>query len=135
MADDSLLRFHNPPTLPVSVGYSQVAEARGGRTIYVAGQVPLDTAGRLVGPGDPQAQARQVFANVAAALAAAGATFRDVVKLTIFVVDIGSLPAIRAARNEHVDTARPPASSIVEVRRLFRDDVLLEVEAIAVVAA
>ncbi len=134
MADDSLLRFHNPPTLPVSVGYSQVAEARGGRTIYVAGQVPLDTAGQLVGPGDPQSQAQQVFANVAAALAAAGATFRDVVKLTVFVVDIGHLPAIRAARNEHVDTARPPASSIVEVRRLFRDDVLLEVEAIAVVA-
>jgi len=134
MADESILRFHNPPTLPAAVGYSQVAEALGGRTIYVAGQVPLDTAGQLVGPGDPQAQARQVFANIAAALAAAGATFRDVAKLTIFVVDIGHLPTIRAARNEYVDTTRPPASSIVEVRRLFRDDVLLEIEAIAVVA-
>ncbi len=55
-------------------------------------------------------------------------------KLTIFVVDITHRPAIREARNEHIDTARPPASSIVEVRRLFRDDVLLEIEAIAVVA-
>jgi reactive intermediate/imine deaminase len=134
MADESILRFHNPPTLPASVGYSQVVEARGGRTIYVAGQIALDTAGQLIGPGDPQAQARQVFANIGAALAAAGATFRDVVKLTIFVVDIGYLPAIRAARDQYVDTARPPASSAVEVRRLFRDDVLLEIEAIAVVA-
>jgi len=134
MADESMLRFHNPPTLPAAIGYSQVAEARGGRTIYVAGQVPLDTAGQLVGRGDPQTQTRQVFANIAAALAAAGATFRDVVKLTIFVVDIGSLPAIRAVRDQYVDTARPPASSAVEVRRLFRDDVLLEIEAIAVVA-
>ena len=134
MADESILRFHNPSTLPTAVGYSQVAEARGGRTIYVAGQVALDTAGRLVGPGDPQAQARQVFANLTSALAVAGATFRDVVKLTYFVTDIGHLPAIREARDQYVDTARPPASSAVEVRRLFRDDVLLEIEAIAVVA-
>jgi reactive intermediate/imine deaminase len=133
VADESILRFHNPPTLPTSVGYSQVVEARGGRTIYVAGQVALDTTGALVGPGDAQAQARQVFTNLAAALAAAGATFRDVVKLTYFVLDIAHMPAVRAARDQYVDTANPPASSAVEVRRLYRDDVLLEIEAIAVV--
>ena len=90
MANESMLRFHNPPTLPATVGYSQVAEARGGRTIYVAGQVALDTSGLIVGPGDPQAQVRQVFVNLQAAL-----------------VDIGHLPAIRAVRDQYVDTARP----------------------------
>lgn len=72
--------------------------------------------------------------NLQTVLPAAGATFQDVVKLTIFVVDRGSLPAIRAVRDQYVDTARPPASSAVEVRRLFRDDVLLEIAAIAVIA-
>lgn len=134
MADEKRLRFHNPPTLPRATGYSQAVEVNGGRTIYVAGQVALDTAGQLVGPGDPAAQAEQVFANLRAALDAAGATFRDVVKLTYFVTDIGSLPAIRTVRDRYVDVAHPPASSAVEVRRLFRDDVLIEIEAIAVAA-
>jgi reactive intermediate/imine deaminase len=134
MAESRTLRFHNPSTLPRATGYSQIVEVHGGRTIYIAGQVALDTAGQLVGPGDPAAQAEQVFANLHAALVAAGATFRDVVKLTYFVTDIGSLPAIRTVRNRYVDVAHPPASSAVEVRRLFRDDVLIEIEAIAVAA-
>jgi reactive intermediate/imine deaminase len=128
------IRFHNPPTMPKSTGYTQVVEARGGRTIYISGQVALDTAGQLVGAGDVGAQAEQIFANIGAALAATGATFAEVVKLTIFVLDITSLPAVRQARDRYVNTDQPPASSAVEVRRLFRDDVLLEIEAIAVTA-
>lgn len=134
MADSPTVQFHNPTTLPKATGYTQVVAASGGRTIYVAGQVALDTTGRLVGAGDPAAQAEQVFANLGAALAAAGATFRDVVKLTFFVTDIGYLPFVREVRDRYVDIARPPASSAVEVRRLFRDDVLIEIEAIAVAA-
>jgi enamine deaminase RidA (YjgF/YER057c/UK114 family) len=73
-------RFINPPTLPQAPGYTQVVETRAGRTVYISGQVALDAAGNLVGVNDLQAQATQVFTNLAAALAAAGANFGQVVK-------------------------------------------------------
>jgi enamine deaminase RidA (YjgF/YER057c/UK114 family) len=127
-------RFINPPTLSTPHGYSHVVDVpAGSRMVYVAGQVSLDTAGRLVGAGDFRAQAVQVFENLRAALGAAGATFGDVVKLNYYVVDVSQLAALREVRDRYVNTAAPPASTLVEVRRLFRDDVLLEVEATAVV--
>ena len=128
------LRFTNPSTLPQSVGYTQVVEATGARTIYISGQVALDTSGNLVGAGDMRAQAQQVFANLKAALEAAGASFDDVAKLTFFVLDIAQLPAVREARDQYVNVQQPPASTAVEVRRLAREDFLIEVEAIAVIA-
>lgn len=80
-------------------------------------------------------QAAQVFANIDAALKAAHASFADVVKLTFYVTDVTKVPALRIVRDKYVDTAHPPASTLVEVRRLVRDDLLLEVEATAVVEA
>jgi enamine deaminase RidA (YjgF/YER057c/UK114 family) len=74
-----------------------------------------------------------VFENLRRALAAGGATFRDVVKLNYYVVDAAQVPVLREVRDRYVNTAAPPASTLVEVRRLFRDDLLLEVEAVAVV--
>ncbi|WFB06785.1 RidA family protein [Streptomyces sp. LX-29] len=115
-------------------GYSHVVWGSG-RLIAVSGQVALDEHGELVGPDDPAAQARQVFENLRRCLAGAGATFADVAKLTYFVTDVAHLPAIREARDAFVDTARPPASSAVQVAALFRPDLLLEVEALAVVGS
>ena len=112
-------------------GYSHVVWGTG-RFVAVSGQIALDETGALVGEGDPAAQARQVFENLRRCLAEAGATFTDVVKLTYFVTDVAHLPAIRAARDEVIDTARPPASSAVQVAALFRPDLLLEIEAFAV---
>ncbi|MFL5578565.1 MAG: RidA family protein [Gemmatimonadaceae bacterium] len=127
-------RFTNPSSLPPGRGYSQVVEVpAGSRLLFVAGQVALDSTGALVGAGDFRAQARQVFENLGRALAAEGATFADVVKLNFYVLDVAQLPALRAVRDEYVNRRAPPASTLVEVRRLFRDDVLLEVEAIAAV--
>jgi reactive intermediate/imine deaminase len=126
-------RFLNPPAIHRPVGYSHVAETRGGRTVYISGQVALDAAGNLAGPGDLQAQATQVFQNLQAALHAVGATFEHVVKFTYFLLDISQIAVVRAVRDQYIDTQNPPASSAVEVRRLFRDDVLIEVEAIAVI--
>ena len=127
-------RFINPPTLPAPRGYSHVVEVpAGSRLLYVAGQVALDSAGRIVGPGDFRAQAVQVFENLRRALAAGGATFGDVVKLNYYVVDAAQVPALREVRDRYVNGAAPPASTLVEVRRLFRADVLLEIEAVAVV--
>ena len=125
------VRIHSPPSIAPPTGYSHIAEVRGGTLVFVAGQVALDAAGALVGPGDYRAQAEQVFRNLGAALTAAGATFRDVVKLTIYVLDVAHLPEIREVRDRFVDPRRPPTSTAVQVSRLFRPDVLVEIDAVA----
>jgi reactive intermediate/imine deaminase len=125
-------RFLAPETLPRPVGYSHVVDAPAGRVIYVSGQVPLDAEGHLVGEGDFEAQTRQVFENLTRALGAADASWNDVVKLTYFLRDVGEIASVRAVRDEYVDTEHPPASTLVEVSGLFRDDVLIEIEAVAI---
>ena len=125
-------RFLSPNTLPPPFGYSHVVDVPASRIVYISGQVPLDAAGRLVGEGDFAAQVRQVFENLTAALEAADASWDDVVKLDYFVRDIGQVASLRAIRDEYVNTEQPPASTLVEVSRLFRDDVLVEIEAVAI---
>jgi reactive intermediate/imine deaminase len=125
-------RFLSPETLPPPFGYSHVVDAPAGRVIFISGQVPLDQAGELVGEGDIEAQARQVFENLTAALEAADASWPDVVKLNFFVVDVAQIGAVRGVRDEYVNTGQPPASTLIEVSRLFRDDVMIEVDAVAV---
>jgi enamine deaminase RidA (YjgF/YER057c/UK114 family) len=127
-------RFLNPAGMPVPRGYSQLVEVPAGtRLLFFSGQVGLDSTGALRDPGDFRAQARQTFENLEAGLRAAGATFADVVKLTFYVLDVKQVPVLREVRDQFVNTEAPPASTLVEVRRLFRDDVLLEIEAIAAV--
>jgi reactive intermediate/imine deaminase len=125
-------RFLSPPGLPMPNGYSHVVVAPAGRIVHISGQVPLDADGELVGAGDVAAQTSQVFENLTTALEAAGASWADVVKLGIFLRDVGAIAAVRTVRDEYVDLERPPASTLVEVSSLFRDDVLVEVDAIAV---
>ena len=127
------VRFLNPPVMPPAAGYSHVAEVTGGRLTFVSGQVAVDRAGNLVGPGDIAAQARQVFTNLKTALEAAGTDFAHVVKLTFYLVDISKIALVRGIRDEFVDTEHPPASTAVEVRRLVREEFLIEVDAVAVV--
>jgi reactive intermediate/imine deaminase len=119
--------------MPPPFGYSLVVDAPAGRIVYLAGQVPLDRNGELVGAGDFEAQTRQVFDNLTAGLEAAGVSWNEVVKLSYFVVDIGKAAAMRSIRDEYINTESPPASTLVEVSRLFRNDVLIEIEAVAVV--
>ncbi|MCP9211804.1 RidA family protein [Streptomyces sp. HD1123-B1] len=111
-------------------GYTNVVTGTG-RLVAVAGQIALDSDGKLVGEGDAEAQTRQIFENLRRCLAAAGVGFDEVVKLTYFVTDIAYLPAIRKVRDEFVDTSRPPASSAVQVAALFRPELLVEIEAFA----
>jgi len=127
--------FINPPTLLHPAGYTHVVEVTAGRPVYIAGQVALDRSGAIVGPGDIRTQARQVFDNLQAGLQAVGAGFEQVVKLTYYLVDATQLPVVREVRDQYVNTQQPPASTAVEVRRLVRDDLLIEVEAIAVIAS
>ncbi|HEX7255673.1 MAG TPA: RidA family protein [Gaiellaceae bacterium] len=121
--------FASPADLPPPSGYSHVVSIPAGRLVWTSGQVPLEAGGGIAEGWE--AQARTAFANVGRALAAAGATWTDVVKLTIYVVDVSQLETIRAVRDEFVDTASPPTSSLVQVAGLFRPDVLIEVEAVA----
>ncbi|WP_327643796.1 RidA family protein [Micromonospora zamorensis] len=119
-----------PAGVQPSSGYTHVVVARG-RLAAIAGQMAFDADGELVGPGDPEAQARQVFTNMGRCLAAAGGSFDDVVKLTWFVTDVAFVPTVLAVRDEFIDTSRPPASTVVQVVALYRPDLLLEVDALA----
>lgn len=125
-------RFSSPDGLPPTVGYSHVAAVpASARLIFVSGQIAADARGTIVAPGDIEAQTRQVFRNLERALAAEGAAWADVVKLTFFVTDTEQLARVRAVRDEFVDTAAPPASSLVKVAGLVHPDLLIEVEAVA----
>lgn len=123
-----------PEGIAPSAQYSHVVWGTG-RFVAISGQCSLDASGEVVGADDPAAQARQVFANLRRCLAAAGAGFEDVVKLTYFVTDVGHLPAVRAARDEAFGTAPLPASSAVQVAALVRPELLIEIEAFALVPA
>ena len=127
-------RFLSPDTLPAPFGYSHVVDSPATRIVYISGQVPLDSDGQLVGEGDFEAQTRQVFQNLTRALEAADAVWSDVVKLNYFLTDVSQITSVRAIRDEYVDTDRPPASTLVQVSGLFRPEVMVEVEAVAVPA-
>jgi reactive intermediate/imine deaminase len=121
-----------PEGLAPTSGYSHVAEFSG-RLVAVSGQVAWDADGNVVGRDDVEAQARQVFANLRTALAAAGADLANIVKLTVFLTDIGDLATVRRVRNEFVDPASPPASTLVQVSALVDPALKIEIEALAVV--
>jgi enamine deaminase RidA (YjgF/YER057c/UK114 family) len=87
----------------------------------------------MVGPGDPVAQTERVFENLGLALAAAGATFADILKFAVFVTDMSFLPVVREIRDRHVDHLQPPTSTAIQVVALFRPRYLVEIDALAVV--
>jgi enamine deaminase RidA (YjgF/YER057c/UK114 family) len=114
-------------------GYSRLVQA--GRHVYVTGTTALLQGGGHVGDGDAAAQARQAIANIARALAEVGADLRDVVRTRMFVVDIRrDADAVGRAHAEAFDAVRP-ATTMVEVRRLIEDWMLVEIEADAVLGA
>lgn len=126
------IRRINPPTLSTPTGYTHVVEASGGRTLYIAGQVALDSTGRLVGVGDFRAQVEQVFRNLQRALTAGRATFDDVVKINIYVTDASQVAVLREVRNRYMRAEALPASTFVQVNALARPEWLVEIEAVAV---
>jgi 2-iminobutanoate/2-iminopropanoate deaminase len=105
---------------------------RAGDLVFVSGCVPVDADGRLVGGGDVVAQARPTLTNVGAVLAAAGCSFADVAKVTVFLTDVDDRTRINPVRQEFFGHSRP-ASTLVEVTRLAIPGAKIEVEAVAVV--
>lgn len=128
-------RFINPDTLSKPPTYTQVVEVTGpGRTVFVSGQLAGGRDGKLVA-GDFRAQAVQVYDNLKAALAAVGATFRDVVKINSYLADIKDLPVLREVRAGHLNAAALPASTTLGNISFAREGALLEVELVAVLPA
>ena len=123
------------PNAPAAIGpYSQavvVPIGEGKRMVFCSGQIPLDPASGVLVEGDIAAQTRQVIANLGAVLAAAGASFADVVRTTIYLADMGDFAAVNAIYGERWNT-EPPARSTIQAARLPRD-ARVEIDAIAII--
>lgn len=132
-----LFRIFNPDTLAKpTAGYSHIAEVTDGKLVYIAGQVAIDRSGNTVGKDDFRAQVQQVFENLKAAVEASGGDFHNIIKLNYYcseAVDAAQVPVVREIRDKYVNTANPPVSTFVVVKRLVRPEWLIEVDAVAVV--
>jgi enamine deaminase RidA (YjgF/YER057c/UK114 family) len=129
-------KYLNPDTLMKPRGYTHVVAVEGdAKIIFISGQVAIDKEGKLVGAGDLGAQVRQVVSNLKAALAAAGATPKDIVKTNTYIVNYkaSDYAAMRDARAELFADGEPPASTLVGVSALAVDGLMVEMEAIAAV--
>jgi enamine deaminase RidA (YjgF/YER057c/UK114 family) len=131
----SKLDHFRPEGLVHNASFSQVVAATGTRTVYTAGQVSIDERGAVVGAGDLAAQTAQAMRNVGLALAAAGAGYADIVKITTYVVNYQPehRAVIGSARAPFFSSGTPPASTLVGVSALAVPDWLVEIEAVAVV--
>jgi enamine deaminase RidA (YjgF/YER057c/UK114 family) len=125
-------QFINPASLCPTFGWTHVVQTGRGTTIHISGQAGIDASGKLVGPGDLRRQTEQTFENLRRALAAAGASFANVVNTRLYVVGFKPaehVPIIREVRARYVDPARPPASTLVGVTALAGAEWLIEIEA------
>jgi enamine deaminase RidA (YjgF/YER057c/UK114 family) len=127
--------FFNPSNTHRPRGYTHAVAVEGGRSVFIAGQVAFDKDGNVVGKGNLRAQTDQALDNLVAALAVAGATPADVVKLNTYIVNYkpADLPIIREARARLFEGENLPASTLIGVQALAMEDLLIEIEAIAVV--
>lgn len=133
--DTSIVKFINPSTVSAPKGYSHAAEVDLGacKMLIMSGQVAIDSKGNLIGKGDFNKQAEQVFQNIKNIVENAGGSMDNIVKLGFYVLDINQVPTLRLVRDKYVNVKTPPASTLVQVSKLYRDDVLLEVEATAII--
>ena len=130
-------RYINPDAVSKPGAYTHVVEATGNRIVFISGQVALDKDGNVVGAGDLSTQAEQVFQNLQACLASVGATFADVTKMTTFIVGYQAArdrAVLGAVRQKYLPASNPPASTLVGVQALATPDIMIEIEATAVLA-
>jgi enamine deaminase RidA (YjgF/YER057c/UK114 family) len=112
-----------------------VIVAPDGRTVYIAGQVAFDSTGQVVGAGDFRVQLEQVYGNLRRALASVGGSMADLVKTTTYVADLSQIGALREIRARYLDADHPPANTLLPVASLARPELLVEIEAIAILPA
>ena len=125
-------QYLNPDTMPQPRGYTQVVKV--GNTVYIAGQVGNTPDGSVVGRDDPEAQVRQIWRNLEAAVKSVGGTgLQNIVKTTTYVTNIGHGTAVRKVREELYQSSKPPTSALLVISELAGPDYMVEIEAIAVV--
>lgn len=129
------VKFFSSAAVAPTTGYAQAVEIDLGQSkmVLLAGQVPLDVNGKTVGIGDLGLQSEQVFENIKKIIEAAGGTMNDLVKTVIYIRDISQISKFRTARDKYINLKQPPVSTLVEVSKLFREEVLIEIEATAII--
>jgi enamine deaminase RidA (YjgF/YER057c/UK114 family) len=133
--DTSLVKFKNPSSVSAPNGYSHVVQVDLGNSkmLIISGQIALDNKGNLIGKDDLGKQTEQVFLNIKSIVEGAGGNMNNVVKLGYFLTDISQIKAVRQVRDKYVNVKAPPASTTVQVSKLVRDDLLIELEATAII--
>jgi enamine deaminase RidA (YjgF/YER057c/UK114 family) len=129
------VQFFNPSGLTNPKGYSHAAVVDLGtcKMVIISGEVPFDKQGNLVGKDNMEIQAGQVFLNIKTLLDELHGSMDNIVKLGVYVTDMDQAPAFRTARDKYISAANPPTSILVQVNRLFRPGVMIEVEATAII--
>ena len=133
--DTSLVKFRNPASVSTPQGYSHSVEINLGncKMVIISGQIALDDKGNLVGKDNLAAQTEQVFANIKNIVVESGGTMDDVIKIDIFMTDISQVQTMRDVRNKFLSQQKPPTSTLVQVSKLVRDDLLIEIEATVII--
>ncbi len=134
--ENGIVKLLNPPALAKPNGYSHVAEIDLGtcRMLILSGQVALDREGNLSGKDDLSKQTDQVFQNIQSIVTHSGGTMNDVVKLSYYIRDVSQIKKVREVRDRYINIQNPPASTLVEVSKLFREDILIEIEATVIIS-
>lgn len=131
----SIVQFINPTCVSTTNGYSHATIIDLGNCymVMISGQVALDSTGMLVGKGDFGKQTEQVFLNLKNIVVAAGGTMDNIVKTGIYLLDVSQIQIFREIRNKFINLKNPPTSTLVQVNSLFRQDILIEIEATAII--
>lgn len=127
--------FLNPSAVGKPFGYSHavIVDLGKNKMVIMSGQVGLDQDGKLAGKGNLTSQTEQVFTNIKNIVEAAGGSMNDLVELNYYLMDVSQVQLVRSIRDKFVNTKQPPASTLVQVSKLFRDDILIEIKATAVI--
>lgn len=128
----SMVHFNTPQTY---IGYSKSVEVdlQNSKMIIISGQVAIDKNGKLIGEGSMEKQTEQFFTNLKELVEQHGGTMKDIVKLGYFVKDLERIDEVRLVRDKFINQEHPPASTLVEIKNLFRPELLIEIEATAII--
>ncbi|TEB41510.1 RidA family protein, partial [Flavobacterium circumlabens] len=124
-----MIQFKNSEKVFEIKGLSQVVEIPMGnqKMLVLSGQIPLNQKGELAGH-DVKTQTVQIFENIKSILESCGASLNDIVKLGVFITDISQTAVYREVRDQYINPETPPASTLLEVKGLFRPDIFIEIE-------
>jgi 2-iminobutanoate/2-iminopropanoate deaminase len=129
----SIVKFYNPSSVSKSFSTAAIIDLGNCKMVIISGQAALDSLGNLIGKGDLAKQTEQVFLNIKKIVTDLGGTMDNIVKTGIYLVDKSQIQGFRDTRNKFINLKNPPASTLVQVSSLFNDDLLIEIEATAII--